>query len=79
MRSKLVKHLKDLGSKRDWSHITNQIGMFCFTGLSPAQVETLTKKWHVYLTKDGRVSMAGVTSGNVEYLAKAIHDVTKDA
>ncbi len=79
MRQKLVKHLKDLGSKRDWSHITNQIGMFCFTGLSPAQVETLTKKWHVYLTKDGRVSMAGVTSGNVEYLAKAIHDVTKDA
>merc|ERR1711962_1778183 len=29
----------------------------------------------VYLTKDGRISMAGVTSGNVGHLAKAMHDV----
>lgn len=41
------------------------------------QVERLTKEFHVYLTKDGRISMAGVTSNNVEYLAKAIHDITK--
>jgi len=51
--------------------------MFCFTGLTSQQVEDLTNKHHVYLTKDGRVSMAGVTSKNVEYLAKSIHDVTK--
>ena len=30
----------------------------------------------IYMTKDGRISMAGVTEGNVEYIAKAIHDVT---
>jgi hypothetical protein len=26
------------GSQRNWEHITNQIGMFCFTGLSQDQV-----------------------------------------
>ena len=41
------------------------------------QVERLTKEFSIYLTKDGRISMAGVTSKNVEYLAHAIHEVTK--
>ncbi|RLU15522.1 hypothetical protein DMN91_012516 [Ooceraea biroi] len=40
-------------------------------------VEKLTKDFSIYLTKDGRISMAGVTSKNVEYLAHAIHEVTK--
>lgn len=31
----------------------------------------------MYMTKDGRISMAGVTSKNIEYLAHAIHTVTK--
>lgn len=51
--------------------------MFCFTGLKPEQVERLTKEYSVYMTKDGRISMAGVTSGNVAYLAHGIHAVTK--
>jgi aspartate aminotransferase len=34
MRSGLVKGLKDAGSVHDWSHITNQIGMFAYTGLT---------------------------------------------
>jgi aspartate aminotransferase len=77
MRVQLVSNLKSLGSKRDWSHITNQIGMFCYTGLTQDQVNTLKDKWHVYMTSDGRISMAGVFSDKVRYLAEAIHDVTK--
>ncbi|KAG8034420.1 hypothetical protein G9C98_007496 [Cotesia typhae] len=77
VRNKLKEYLKKNGSSRDWSHITDQIGMFCFTGLQPNEVEKLTSEHHVYLTKDGRISMAGVTSKNVEYLAHAMHQVTK--
>lgn len=32
MREKLVVVLKDVGSTHDWSHVTEQIGMFAFTG-----------------------------------------------
>lgn len=78
MRQLLVENLKKEGSTRDWSHITNQIGMFCYSGLTAAQVEQLKQKWHVYMTSNGRISMAGVTSARVAYLAKAIHDVTKN-
>ncbi len=77
MRSKLVADLKTAGSNRDWSHISKQIGMFCYTGLTPEQVDRLASEFHIYLTRNGRISVAGVTSGNVEYLAQSIHAVTK--
>jgi len=77
MRHLLVNNLKELGSTKDWSHIVNQIGMFCFSGLTPEQCEAITRDWYVFLTRNGRMSMAGITSGNVKYLAEAIHAVTK--
>jgi aspartate aminotransferase len=44
MRALLKENLEKLGSKRDWSHITSQIGMFAYTGLTPAQMDTLAKE-----------------------------------
>jgi len=77
MRTKLRDGLTREGSTLNWQHITDQIGMFCFTGMKPDQVENIVKKHSVYLTKDGRISIAGISSKNVDYLAHAIHDVTK--
>jgi len=78
MRDQLRGHLEnDFGSKHSWNHITDQIGMFCYTGLTPEQVDKLRDDWHVYLTRDGRISIAGISSHNVKYLAEAIHNVTK--
>ena len=37
----------------------------------------MTQDHSVYLTKDGRISVAGVSSGNVGHLAYAMHQVTK--
>jgi len=77
MRQALVDQLKAHGSKRDWSHITNQIGMFCYTGIKPEQVDALASEHHVYLTRNGRISIAGITPKNVGHLAKSIVSVTK--
>lgn len=33
------------------------------------------EKHHVYLLSNGRISMCGINSRNIEYLAKAINDV----
>jgi aspartate aminotransferase len=77
MRKTLVENLRKEGSQHNWQHITDQIGMFCFTGLNEKQVERLIKEHSVYLTKDGRISIAGVSSKNNAYLAHAIHEVTK--
>lgn len=40
--------------------------MFSFTGLKPEQVDKLAEKAHIYLTRDGRISMAGLNDSNVE-------------
>ncbi|KAK2092959.1 Aspartate aminotransferase, mitochondrial [Saguinus oedipus] len=77
LRTQLVSNLKKESSTHNWQHITDQIGMFCFTGLKPEQVERLTKEFSIYMTKDSRISVAGVTSSNLGYLAHAIHQVTK--
>jgi len=77
MRAQLRDGLAKNGSSRDWKHITDQIGMFAFTGMTPAQVEKITKDYSVYLTKDGRISIAGITSGNVGHLAEGMAAVTK--
>ncbi|KAK9385457.1 pyridoxal phosphate-dependent transferase [Lipomyces mesembrius] len=77
MRHLLKQHLEELGSTRDWSHITSQIGMFCYTGLTPEQVDTLRTEYSVYMTRDGRISVAGITTKNVKRLAESIHTVTK--
>ncbi|KAL3475660.1 pyridoxal phosphate-dependent transferase [Aspergillus californicus] len=76
MRALLKQNLEDLGSKHDWSHITSQIGMFAFTGLKPEQMDALAKEHSVYATKDGRISVAGITTGNVKRLAESIFKVT---
>ncbi|KAK7980232.1 hypothetical protein PG989_012689 [Apiospora arundinis] len=75
MRALLKDNLEKLGSKHDWSHITSQIGMFAYTGLTAAQMDSLAKEHSVYATKDGRISVAGITSENVGRLAEAIYKV----
>ena len=76
MRDTLKASLAKEGSVRNWDHVTSQIGMFCFSGLTPEQVDKLRSEYHIYMTKNGRISMAGVTSKNVGYLAHAMHQVS---
>eukprot|EP01098_Paradermamoeba_levis_P004923 TRINITY_DN2097_c0_g1_i1.p2 TRINITY_DN2097_c0_g1~~TRINITY_DN2097_c0_g1_i1.p2 ORF type:complete len:140 (-),score=45.74 TRINITY_DN2097_c0_g1_i1:173-592(-) len=77
MRNRLRDGLKANGSHHNWRHITDQIGMFCYTGLTPTQVDKLINDYHIYLTKNGRISVAGLNGKNVDYVAKAMHEVTK--
>ncbi len=77
MRTALQSEVLKAGSTKDWSHITSQIGMFCYTGLTAEQVARMTNEFHIYLTKDGRISMAGLNSDNVAYVASAMHECTK--
>jgi aspartate aminotransferase len=58
MRISLGSKLSETGSTKNWEHITKQIGMFAYSGLSKEQVMTLRDKHHVYCTADGRISMA---------------------
>ena len=79
MRTGIVQKLKDHGSIHDWSHVTSQIGMFAYTGLSTAQVNKLMAEYAIYMTADGRISIAGLNTHNLDYIADAFHQVSKDS
>ena len=51
--------------------------MFAYTGLTEEQVTRLKHEYSLYTTLCGRISIAGLNSKNVEYIANAFHDVSK--
>lgn len=82
MRQRLREELEKLeagGPARTWRHITDQRGMFAYTGLSPAEVEHIVNDHAVYMTAAGRISIAGLTLDNVEYTARAFRDAINAA
>jgi aspartate/tyrosine/aromatic aminotransferase len=76
MRKKLVEALQATGSTHDWSHITDQIGMFALTGMNESMCKQLTDEFFIFLTTNGRISIAGLNDNNLSYVANAIHTVT---
>ena len=79
VRGMLFDDLTKLNPDKDWSFVTRQIGMFSFTGLSEAQVKRMTDEHAIFMTKDGRVSLAGLSQAKCAYLANAIDDSFKNA
>jgi aspartate aminotransferase len=77
MRTALRKAIEAKGTPGTWNHVTDQIGMFTFTGLSKPQVERMVNEFSIYMTADGRISVAGLNPGNVEYVAECIDTVAR--
>lgn len=48
-----------------------------FTGLTPSQTKSLAEKAHIYMTADGRISMAGLNGGNIDYFAESVSKAVK--
>lgn len=71
----LTKKFKTPGN---WDHILKQIGMFTFLGLNTNQCKRLLEEGHIYLTANSRISMAGLTTHNVEYVASWIDKVVRE-
>ncbi|KAI9682711.1 MAG: Aspartate aminotransferase, cytoplasmic [Trizodia sp. TS-e1964] len=78
MRTALRTALEAMETPGTWHHITDQIGMFSYTGLTEEQVLRLRKMAHVYMTKNGRISMAGLNTNNIDYFAKAMDRVVRE-
>ncbi|KAJ1552142.1 Aspartate aminotransferase, cytoplasmic [Cladochytrium tenue] len=78
MRGAALARLRDLGTPGSWDHVTSQIGMFSFTGLTVPQSRAMRERFHIYLTDNGRVSMAGLNETNVVWFADAVDWVVRN-
>ncbi|XP_069679007.1 aspartate aminotransferase, cytoplasmic-like [Periplaneta americana] len=74
VRQGLKDRLVKLGTPGNWDHITEQTGMFSFTGLSGKQVAYLAKQYHIYLMPNGRANMCALNMNNLDAFAKALHN-----
>ena len=77
VRSQFVDKLAEKGVDQDFSFIKDQKGMFSFSGLSDEQVSFLRDNRSIYIVKGGRINVAGITSGNIDYLCDAIAEALK--
>ncbi|MGE5640563.1 MAG: aromatic amino acid transaminase [Clostridia bacterium] len=77
MRRQLVDGIQKRVPGADWSFILKQRGMFSYTGLTREQVLRLRKDYSVYAIESGRVCVAALNSGNVDYVADAIAAVIR--
>ena len=57
------------------SVIETQRGMFSTIPVTPEAVDVLREQHHIYMTRDGRMNIAGVSMEHIDYLAKAIGSV----
>merc|ERR1712061_151740 len=70
MRKQLRAEVERLKTPGTWNHITEQIGMFTFTGLTKDQVLYMRKKYHIYFLESGRISVAGLSTRTVPFFAR---------
>lgn len=77
MRSALVEGLVSRGVDQDFSFITEQRGMFSFSGLSDEVVTWLRAEKSIYVVGGGRINLAGLTAANIDYVCDAIAEALK--
>jgi aromatic-amino-acid transaminase len=77
MRSALVSALKAAGVTQDLGFVTEQLGMFSYSGLSAAQMQRLRNEFGVYGVDSGRICVAALNEGNLPTVAAAMAAVIK--
>ncbi len=78
MRQQFADSLANTGvslSNQGNAFITQQNGMFSFSGLSKDQVGALRDRHAVYVVGDGRINIAGLTETNIPFVSDAIAQV----
>lgn len=77
VRTSLHGYLIQHNVPGNWDHLLTQRGMFSFTGLSREAIALLQKDYHIYMLDNGRISLAGLNSSNVERFAVSIGEVLR--
>ncbi|AIY41959.1 Biosynthetic Aromatic amino acid aminotransferase alpha [Collimonas arenae] len=77
MRTSLQQLLQHKLSEAAAGYLTEQRGMFSYTGLSAAEVDRLREEQGVYLLRSGRMCVAGLNEANIEHVAASMADILR--
>ncbi len=76
MRRALREKLEAAGLKQDFGFITEQNGMFSYTGLNKDQMHRLRSEFGIYGVDSGRICVAALNHKNLDAVVRAIAQVT---
>ncbi|KAF1685081.1 aromatic amino acid aminotransferase [Pseudoxanthomonas broegbernensis] len=74
LRDGLVGKLAEQGAP-EFEFIRRQAGMFSYSGLSKPQVDRLRDEFGIYAVGTGRICVAALNQGNLDYVANAVATV----
>jgi len=74
-RRQLVERLRAAGVTQPLDYITQQNGMFSYSGLSKAQMQRLRDEFGVYGVDSGRICVAAINSRNIDTVVHALVSV----
>ncbi len=77
MRKELADGLTTRGVAMDCSFMTQQNGMFSFSGLNKKQVDFLREEKAIYIVGSGRINVAGLTPANMTDVCEAIAEAMR--
>jgi len=78
LRRGLVERLHARVPGANFDFVIEQRGMFSYSGLTAAQVARLRSEYSIYAIDTGRICVAALNSGNLDYVADAIAAVIRD-
>jgi aromatic-amino-acid transaminase len=75
MRKALVEKLKAQAPAHNFDFVIQQRGMFSYSGLTKPQVDRLRDEFSIYAVDTGRICVAALNTGNIDYVVSAIAKV----
>jgi len=72
MRELLVQRLMEKTKRLNFDYLRKHKGMFSFIDLDKSQVRKMIDQFGIYLTDNGRISIAGLTSKNIDYVVNSL-------
>lgn len=79
LRESLVSKLEGVGVQMDMGFIGKQKGMFSYTGLTKEQMLRIRSEFGIYGTDAGRICVASLNAGNLDYVAASIAKVVNSS
>ncbi|CAG9988712.1 unnamed protein product [Clonostachys byssicola] len=78
VRKTLQSEFENRGTPGTWSYITKQVGMFIMLDVRADQVLKLREEYHIYISPNGRVSLGGLNTHNIDHFVRAADRVLKE-
>lgn len=72
MRDILIQRLNAKAKHVNFDYLRGHKGMFSFIDLDKNQVQKMIDQFAVYLTDNGRISVAGLTTKNIDYVVNSL-------